>query len=65
MNHEVIIRHLTYYSELMIKDFGAPHARIYLRGCIPIWREAYGADIATHMGQIIKQKLDATNKDKQ
>lgn len=58
MNHEAIIRHLTYYSDMMIKDFGLVGGRRYLRGCIPIWCEAYGADISAHMAQLIKQKLD-------
>lgn len=61
MNHETIIRHLTYYSDMMIKDFGPVGGRRYLRGCIPIWREAYGIDVANHMAMIIKQRLDAAD----
>lgn len=59
MNHETIIRHLTAYAETMIRDLKPDHARSYLRGCIPIWREHYGDDVARQMGQIIKLKLDA------
>lgn len=62
MNHDDLIRHLTYYSELMIRDLGKDYGRRYLRGCIPVWREAYGDDLAGHMGKIIKQKLDTPRK---
>ena len=60
MTHADTIRHLTTFSETMIRDLKPDHARIYLRGCIPVWRESYGKDIAGHMAQIIKIKLDAT-----
>lgn len=64
MNRDELIRHLNYYADLMIRDFGLPHARNYLRGCIPIWRDAYGTDIASHMGKLIKQKLDNNTKER-
>jgi len=57
MNHDTIIRHLSYYADLMIKDLREPHARSYLRGCIPIWRTHYGEDVAKQMGEIIKSKF--------
>lgn len=59
MNHDDLVRHLSSYSDLMIRDFKIDHARRYLRGCIKVWRDAYGEDIAVHMGKIIKQKFDA------
>lgn len=57
MNHDAIIRHLTYYADLMIKDLREDHARSYLRGCIPVWRESYGEDVAAQMGRIIAQRF--------
>lgn len=64
MNHDDLIRHLSYYSDQMIRDFGRDHGRRYLRGCIPVWRDAYGNDLAVQMGLIIKQKLENDSKDK-
>lgn len=61
MNHDDLIRHLTYYSELMIRDFGRDHGRRYLRRCIPVWNEHYGKDVGSHMAKIIKQKLDGNS----
>lgn len=63
MNHSDLIRHLTYYADLMIKDLREPHARRYLRGCIPVWREAYGDDVSKQMGQIILEKLNKAGID--
>lgn len=57
MNHDTLIRHLTYYADLMIKDLREPHARSYLRGCITIWREHYGEDLAREMGLIIAMRF--------
>ena len=62
MNHDTLIRHLTYYADLMIKDLREPHARRYLRGCIPVWREAYGADVSREMGEIIRQRFESNSK---
>lgn len=60
MNHDTLIRHLTYYAELMLKDLRQDHARRYLRGCIKVWREAYGADVADQMAAIIRKRLNDT-----
>lgn len=60
MNHDTLIRHLTSYSETMIKDLKPDHARSYLRGCIQVWREAYGADVADQMTAIIRKRLNDT-----
>jgi hypothetical protein len=64
MNHDALIRHLTHYADLMIKDLLEQHARSYLRGCIPVWREHYGTDVAREMGQLIKVKLEKSSKEK-
>ncbi len=58
MNHDTLIRHLSDYATTMLKDLGTEHGRRYLRGCIPVWRDAYGEDVARQMGQIIKAKLE-------
>lgn len=57
MNHDAIIRHLSDYAETMIKDLKPDHARSYLRSCIPVWREAYGQDVANQIGRIIADKF--------
>ncbi len=62
MNHDTLIRHLTYYADLMIKDLREPHARRYLRGCIPVWRDAYGTDVSREMGEIIRQRFESNSK---
>lgn len=58
MNHDDLVRHLSYYSDLMLRDLGRDYGRRYLRRCIPVWREHYGKDVADHMGRLIRQKLD-------
>lgn len=62
MNHDTLIRHLTYYADLILKDLRRDHARSYLRGCIPVWRESYGADVAREMGQIIRLRFEPNSK---
>lgn len=62
MNHSTLIRHLTYYADLMIKDLPEKDARSYLRGCIPVWKEHYGDDVAREMGQIIRQRFESNIK---
>lgn len=57
MNHDALIRHLTYYADLMIKDLRDQHARSYLRGCILVWRNAYGDDVAAQMSAVISKRL--------
>lgn len=62
MNHDALIRHLTYYADLMIKDLRDQHARRYLRSCIPVWRDAYGDDVAAQMAAVIgKRFMDRAN----
>lgn len=57
MNHETIIRHLSYYANLMIKDLGAKSARGYLSQCITLWHECYGEAVATEMRMTIEKLL--------
>lgn len=58
MNHDTLIRYLSEYAETMIKDLKTEHARSYLRGCIPYWRDVYGPDVAKQMGRIIADKFE-------
>ncbi len=58
MNHDDLIRHLTYFAELTIKDIGYTYGRQYLLGCIRVWREAYGDGVSGHMARIIRDKLN-------
>lgn len=62
MNHDTLIRHLSDYAETMIKDLKPDHARSYLRGCIPVWRDAYGTDVSREIGEIIRQRFESNSK---
>lgn len=62
MTHDDLVRHLSYHVDLALKDFGPVHGRTYLMGSIPVWREAYGEAMSTHMTALINGRLQKLNQ---
>lgn len=51
--------HLKEHCRTIVKDFGKEWGRRILRGCIPVWREAYGETVTgrviTEIQKIMKE----------